>query len=169
MAQRLKAGGVKAKAKTKKVKSSSGSGGGRRQRSNTMSAKEAAEAFEELFDLHAELASVSGAVRKKIADEYATIAKRLDIPKKIVKHEFGLEKHRRETIRREAEFDGRDRDALMKLAQIFGEDTPFGQFATRAAGNARGDDFGGDDEGVEEQAEDETGEQPGGVDEHDAE
>lgn len=148
MAKRLKAGGVKPKAKTKtKEKPASSGGRGSRRASNTPSSQEATDAFEELFDLHAELGRVSGEIRKRIADEYATIAKRLDIPKKIVKHEFALEKHRRETAKREAEFDGRDRDALMKLAQIFGEDTPFGQFAARAAGNAKRDDFGGMEEG----------------------
>lgn len=136
MAPRMKAGAAKPGKKKK--------GGGR---SNTLSKEEAAEAFEELFTLHDELASVSGAVRKKIADEYATVAKRLDVPKKIIKHEFALEKHRREMAAKEAEFDGKDRDALMKLAQIFGEDSPLGQFAARAAGNAQRDAFGGVDEG----------------------
>lgn len=138
MAGRLKAGGAPAK----KKKAAKPRGGGKRG-SNTLSAEDAAEAFEELFRLHEELGSVSGAVRKRIADEYATVAKRLEVPKKIVRHQFALEKHRRDTVKKEAEFDGRDRDALMKLAQIFGEDSPFGQFAVRAAGNAKKDNFGG--------------------------
>jgi hypothetical protein len=142
MASRLKAGGVSKKPKAAKKGGGKGKGG-RPSRTNTLTAEEAADAFEELFDLHKELSSVSGEVRKRIADEYATIAKRLEIPKKIVKHEFALEKHRRETAKKEAEFDAQDRDALMKLAQIFGDDTPMGQFASRAAGNAKRDEFGG--------------------------
>lgn len=142
MASRVKAGGVKPKPKkAKKAKP-----GGGRSGKNTLSAEEAAEAFEELFNLHDELASVSGEVRKRIADEYATVAKRLDVPKKIVKHEFALEKHRRHIAKIEAEFNGRDRDALMKLAQIFGESSPFGEFALRAAERAQRDEFGGESE-----------------------
>lgn len=140
MAQRLRAGGAKPKPKDKKpriraVESQAGA--------NTISSEEAIEAMEELFDLHDELASTTGAIRKRIAEEYANVAKRLDVPQKIVKHEFALERFRRKTAKREADFDGQDRDALMKLAQIFGEDSPFGQFAMRAAGAAKVDRFGG--------------------------
>lgn len=144
MAGRVKAGGVPAK--QKKKKGAAKPKGESRSRKNTLSAEEAAEAFEEIFNLHAELETVSGEVRKRIADEYATVAKRLDVPKKIIKHEFALEKHRRAIAKLESEFDGRDRDALMKLAQIFGEDSPFGEFALRAAGRAKRDDFGGSEE-----------------------
>jgi hypothetical protein len=143
MAQRLKAGGITPKPKATKARIRAVD---THAASNTLSSDEATEAFEELFSLHDELASVSGAVRKRIADEYATIAKRLDVPQKIVKHEFALEKFRRKTNKRETEFDGRDRDALMKLAQIFGEDSPFGQFALRGAGAAKVDRFGGSDD-----------------------
>jgi hypothetical protein len=147
MAGRVKAGGAPKKpAKKKAAAKPKGAG---RTGKNTLSAEEAAEAFEEIFNLHAELETVSGEVRKRIADEYATVAKRLDVPKKIIKHEFALEKHRRAIAKLESEFDGRDRDALMKLAQIFGEDSPFGEFALRAAGRAKRDDFGGSTETTE--------------------
>ncbi len=139
MAARLKAGKGKQKGKSTKGRKLDGL--------NTLSPEEAAEAFEELFKLHAKLASVSGEIRKDIADEYATVAKRMDIPKKIVKHLFGLEKHRRDVVKKQAEFDSRDRDALMKVAQMMGEDTPFGQFAMRAADLAKRDDFGGAEPG----------------------
>jgi len=158
MAARVKAGGVPAKTPKKKKTAAKPKGGGSRK--NTLSAEEAAEAFEELFNLHAELSTVSGEVRKRIADEYATVAKRLEVPKKIVKHEFALERHRRQIAKIEAEFDGRDRDALMKLAQIFGEDSPFGEFALRAANRAKRDDFGGQAEtgdGGESETADEEG------------
>jgi len=143
MAQRLRAGGAKPKPKDKKpriraVETQAGS--------NTISSEEAVEAMEELFGLHDELASTTGAIRKRIAEEYANVAKRLDVPQKIVKHEFALERFRRKTAKREADFDSRDRDALMKLAQIFGEDSPFGQFALRAAGAAKLDHFGGSED-----------------------
>lgn len=146
MAKALKAGGAVARGKGKGGK---GGKGGKAPKDsfngrNTLTPEEAEEAFEEIFKLHAKLASVSGEIRKEIADEYATVAKRLDIPKKIVKHLFGMEKHRREVIKKEAEFDSRDRDALLKCGQMFGEDTPFGAFALRAANLAKKDEFAGD-------------------------
>jgi hypothetical protein len=110
---------------------------------NTVSRAEAIEHFEEIFELHRELGEVSGAVRKRINDAYATTAKKLDMPKKTVKHLFKLEKFRRENEAAEKEFDGRDRDGFMQAAQIFGEDTPFGQFALAAAQRAKPDGFGG--------------------------
>jgi hypothetical protein len=110
---------------------------------NTVTTAEAIEQFEEIFELHRELGEVSGAVRKRIADAYATTAKKLDMTKKTVKHLFKVEKFRRENEAAEAEFDGRDRDGFMQAAQIFGEDTPFGMFALAAAGRAKRDGFGG--------------------------
>lgn len=128
-----------------------GGKGGHRGK-NTVTRAEAVREFEEIFELHRELGEVSGAVRKRISDAYSTTAKKLDIPKKQVKHLFKLEKFRRENEAAEKEFDGRDRDALMKCAQIFGEDTPFGAFAAAAAGRAKTDGFGGT--GPEEEGED---------------
>lgn len=144
MAPRVKAGGVKPKAK--KTPKPRGARAARRG-DNLPTAEEATAEFDELFALHKKLGEVSGRIRKEIADAYATTAKRLDVPKKIIKHQFALEKHRRETIAKEREFDGRDRDALMKLSQMFGESSPFGEFALRAAGNAKKDEFGGSEEG----------------------
>lgn len=156
MANRLKpAGGGKPPKKAKAPKASKaaalrvavdnsrGGGKGGHRGKNTVTRAEAVQEFEEIFELHRELGEVSGAVRKRIADAYATTAKKLDIPKKQVKHLFKLEKFRRENEAAEKEFDGRDRDALMKCAQIFGEDTPFGAFAAAAAGRAKTDGFGG--------------------------
>lgn len=141
MAQALKAGGPTGKkGKGKGGKQPKQTFSGR----NTLTPEEAEEAFEEIFKLHSKLASVSGEIRKEIADEYATVAKRLDIPKKIAKHLFALEQHRRKTVKTEAEFDARDRDALVKCGQMFGEDTPFGAFALRAASMAKRDEFAGD-------------------------
>lgn len=151
MAPRLKAGGVKPKPKkAKKPKGASARPG-----KNTMSAEDAADEFETIFDLHKKLETVSGEIRKEIADQYATCAKRLDVAKKLVKHTFGLEKHRRAIAKIEAEFDGRDRDGLMKLAQIFGEDSSYGEFALRASNRAKRDDFGGEHE--DQVAEDDEG------------
>jgi len=145
MARALKAVGAKPKAKAKgKGKKQPKSDEPRYSGLNTLTPEDAAEAFEEIFKLHSKLGSVSGEIRKEIADEYATVAKRLDIPKKIVKHLFALEKARREVVKTEAEFDSRERDALLKCAQTFGEDTPFGAFALRAANLAKRDDFAGD-------------------------
>ncbi len=142
MAKTLKAGGAASKKPKAKAK------GGKPERTfsgkNTLTAEEAEEAFEEIFKLHSKLASISGEIRKEIADEYATVAKRLDIPKKIAKHLFALEQHRRKIVKTEAEFDSRDRDALLKCGQMFGEDTPFGAFALRAASLAKPDEFAGD-------------------------
>lgn len=150
MATRLKPTGHKPKAKPKKkaaagkgpriaVDNTRKSGGGK----NTATRAEAVELFEEIFELHRELGEVSGAVRKRIADQYSTVAKKLDMPKKTVRHLFKLEKFRRENEAAEKEFDGRDRDGFMVAAQIFGEDTPFGQYALAAAQNAKADKFAG--------------------------
>jgi hypothetical protein len=160
MANRLKpAGAPKKAAKPKKNKAVKG---GRRKgtpeggnvvaldksrKRNTVSRAEAIEHFEEIFELHRELGEVSGGVRKRINDAYATTAKKLDMPKKTVKHLFKLEKFRRENEASEKEFDGRDRDGFMVAAQIFGEDTPFGQFALAAAQRAKPDKFGGGTDG----------------------
>jgi hypothetical protein len=114
-----------------------------RKGKNTVSRAEAIAEFEELFELHRELGEVSGAVRKKIGDQYKTTGKKLDMPVKTVKHLFKLEKFRRENEAAEKEFDGRDRDGFMQAAQMFGEDSPFGQFALAAAGRAKKDGFGG--------------------------
>lgn len=114
-----------------------------RAKRNTVSRAEAVAEFEEVFELHRELGEVSGAVRKKIGDQYKTIGKKLDMPVKTVKHLFKLEKFRRETEAAEKEFDGRDRDGFLVAAQIFGDDLPMGQYAQRCADNAKRDGFGG--------------------------
>lgn len=167
MANRLKPAGAKAP-KPKKAKAPKG--GGKRKaaaagesgnvvaldksrKRNTVSRAEAIEHFEEIFELHRELGEVSGAVRKRINDAYATTAKKLDMPKKTVKHLFKLEKFRRENEAAEKEFDGRDRDGFLLAAQIFGEDTPFGRFAAEAAGRAKTDSFGGAGDEAEESVE----------------
>jgi hypothetical protein len=151
MAGKLKpAGAAKKPPKAKKSKASGKGGGGpkiavdnTRRGKNTISKAEAQTQFEEIFELHRELNEVSAAVRKRIGDAYATTAKKLDMPKKTVKHLFKLEKFRRENEAAEQEFDGRDRDGFMVAAQIFGEDTPFGAFALAAAGRAKADAFAG--------------------------
>jgi hypothetical protein len=164
MAHRLKpAAGKPPKPKREKLKKAKSAGKGKpngnvvsldKSRKNTVSKAEAVAQFEEIFELHRELGEVSGAVRKRINDAYVTTAKKLGVTKKTAKHLFGLEKFRRENEAKEKEFDGRDRDGFMLCAQIFGEDTPFGEFAFAAAGRAKTDKFGGggeshaDDEGT---------------------
>lgn len=150
MANRLKpaAGKPPAAKKPKAAKKAKGGGGENvveldKSRKNSISKAEATKQFEEIFELHRELNEVSAAVRKRIGDAYSTTAKKMGMPKKGVKHLFKLEKMRREIQAAEKEFDGRDRDGFMLAAQIFGEDTPFGEFAMRAAGNAKTDGFGG--------------------------
>lgn len=110
---------------------------------NTCTRAEAVAQFEGIFELHRELGEVSGAVRKRIGDAYKTTAKKLGLTVKATKHLFKLEKFRRENEAAEREFDGRDRDGFMLAAQIFGDDTPFGQYALAAAGRAKTDEFGG--------------------------
>lgn len=114
---------------------------------NTVTRAEAVAQFEEIFELHRELGEVSGAVRKRIGDAYKTTAKKIGLTVKATKHLFKLEKFRRENEAAEKEFDGRDRDGFMLAAQIFGDDTPFGQYALAAAGRAKQDGFGGGGEG----------------------
>lgn len=153
MAGKLKpAGAKKPKPKPKKPKSGKGGKGGAgnvvaldhsRKGKNTVSRAEAVAEFEDLFELHRELGEVSGAVRKRIGDQYKTIGKKLDMPVKAVKHLFKLEKFRRENEAAEKEFDGRDRDGFLVAAQIFGDDLPMGQYAQRCADNAKRDGFGG--------------------------
>jgi hypothetical protein len=126
-----------------------GKGGGK----NICSRAEAIAHIEDIFELHRELNEVSAAVRKKIADAYGTAAKKIGISKKATKHLFKLEKFRRENEAAEAEFDGRDRDGFLLAAEIFGADTPFGQFAAEAAGRAKTDGFGGSDAGEESEGE----------------
>lgn len=99
--------------------------------------------FEGFQALHDKLASVSGEVRKSIADAYSTAAADLGVPKKVVKHLWGLEKFRLANEEREHDFDSRDRDALLALGESLGEDTPLGRFAIEASGRAKKDDFGG--------------------------
>lgn len=148
MANKLKPAGAKPKPK-KPLAIAKGKNGPKlavdnsRKGKNTVSRVEAIAEFEEVFELHRELNEVSAAVRKKIGDQYSTIAKKLDMPKKAVKHLFKLEKFRRENEAAEKEFDGRDRDGFLLAAQIFGDDTPFGRFAMEAAGRAKTDGFGG--------------------------
>lgn len=114
---------------------------------NTCTRAEAVAQFEEIFELHRELGEVSGAVRKRIGDSYKTAAKKIGLTVKATKHLFKLEKFRRENEAAEKEFDGRDRDGFMLAAQIFGDDTPFGQYALQAANRAKTDKFGGGGEG----------------------
>lgn len=114
---------------------------------NTCTRAEAVAEFEGIFELHRELGEVSGAVRKRIGDAYKTTAKKIGLTVKATKHLFKLEKFRRENEAAEKEFDGRDRDGFMLAAQIFGDDTPFGQYALQAANRAKTDKFGGGGEG----------------------
>jgi hypothetical protein len=133
-----------------------------KSRKNTVSRAEAVAQFEEIFELHRELGEVSGAVRKRISDAYKTTAKKIGLTVKATKHLFKLEKFRRENEAAEKEFDGRDRDGFMLAAQIFGDDTPFGQYALAAAGRAKQDNFGGgagNDAGADDDAGDGEGEE----------
>lgn len=128
-----------------------------KSRKNVATLAEAQSQFEEIFELHRELGEVSGAVRKRIGDQYKTTAKKIGLTVKATKHLFKLEKFRRENEAAEKEFDGRDRDGFMLAAQIFG-DLPFGQFALAAAGRAKTDGFGGgasNDTGPDAEADDE--------------
>lgn len=99
--------------------------------------------FQTFQDLHDELGSVSGEVRKRIADAYSTAAADLGVPKKVIKHLWGLEKFRMAQEEREHDFDSRDRDALVALAESLGAETPLGRFALEASGRAKSDGFGG--------------------------
>lgn len=156
MANRLRpAGAPPPKKKAKKAAKPKAGGKGKTQaggdnvvaldksRKNICSRDQAIDQFEEVFELHRELGEVSGAVRKKISDAYATGAKKIGVSKKVFKHLFKLEKTRREVEAAEAEFLGNDRDGFLLAAQIFGDDTPFGAFALAAAGRAKKDGFGG--------------------------
>lgn len=153
MAPRLKAPGAKKKAAKPAKKKAANNvvtlDKSRRRGSNTISSKEATAEIETIFELHRELNEVSGEIRKRINDQYATTASKMGVTKKLVKHIFALEKHRREVESKEAEFDARDREECLKGAQIFGEDSPFGAFLMRAAGNAPIDGFAGT-EGVKD-------------------
>ncbi len=125
------------------VDNTRGGGKGGHKGKNTLTRAEAVAEMEELFELHRELGEVSGAVRKKIQDQYKTTANKMGTSAKVVKHLFKLEKFRRENEAAEKEFDSRDRDGFMLAAQMFGDDTPMGQYAADAAGRAKVDGFGG--------------------------
>lgn len=133
------------------VDNTRGGGKGGHKGQNTLTRAEATAEMEELFELHRELGEVSGAVRKRIQDQYKTTAKKMGTSAKVVKHLFSVEKFNREREAREKEFDSRDRDGFMLAAQMFGDDTGFGQYAAEAAGRAKVDGFAGKKAGEAEE------------------
>lgn len=138
MAAHIKPSGKGGGAKPAKPKGGKAAKGANRG-SNTASSDEIVEAFDQLFDIKRRQKSANSGFSKDMADEYATIASRFEVNKKLVKHLFKKESNRRADAAKEAEFDGTDKDELLKLAQMFGEDSPFGKFAMEAASLASKD------------------------------
>lgn len=91
------------------------------------------EYFDEIHDLTDGMEEASARARGKINEVYEKASSDLDITKEAAILMFKQERKERKAEAKVRKMDTRSRESLEKLAQAYGEDSPFGDWAARMA------------------------------------
>lgn len=128
---------------------------------NTASPEEMNAFFDRLHEINDRMDEDMGTHRGDMNAVYDEAAVALDMPKEVVAALYKQDRKEQKAAKKFAKADSRTRDAFLRVAQAYGDDSPLGQWAGRmaaAAGTQAAADKAEDAEEGEETADKKPGE-----------
>lgn len=108
----------------------------RAARSNAPTAEEMNEYLDRLHEINDRAEEDNATHMADMGSVYEEAAKELDMPKEAIAAAYKQDRKERKAAKKMAKADSRTRDAMAKIAQAYGDDSPLGQWASRMAAAA---------------------------------